>query len=154
MRGETSVTRRVFSGQNLFLLISLALGHTLMHCFQQGWYIVLPSVKETFGLSNVQYGSIESIRSASSTAVQIPSGALSHAPQSVGHHSRIRTACCRRCMGSTWTGPELRHSPSGGDSCGHRCRFVAPACTVCPVRPSRRTPRIGTLDTRYGRQFG
>jgi MFS family permease len=48
-----------------------------MHCFQQGWYIVLPSVKETFGLSDVQYGSIESIRSASSTAVQIPSGALS-----------------------------------------------------------------------------
>lgn len=68
--------RRVFSGQNLFLLIALALGHTLMHCFQQGWYIVLPSVKETFGLSDIQYGAIESTRSASSTAVQIPSGAV------------------------------------------------------------------------------
>jgi len=67
----------VFSGQNLFLLISLALGHTLMHCLQQGWYVVLPSVKVTFGLSDVQYGGVESIRSASSTAVQIPSGALS-----------------------------------------------------------------------------
>ena len=77
MSNETVVTKKVFSGQNLFLLMSLALGHTLMHCFQQGWYIVLPSVKETFGLSNVQYGGIESIRSASSTAVQIPSGAVS-----------------------------------------------------------------------------
>jgi MFS family permease len=69
--------KRIFFGQDLFLLISLALGHTLMHCFQQGWYIVLPSVKESFGLSDVQYGGIESIRSASNTAVQIPSGAIS-----------------------------------------------------------------------------
>lgn len=77
LSSETSITKRVFFGQNLFLLISLALGHTLMHCFQQGWYIILPSVKETFGLSDMQYGGIESIRSASSTAVQIPSGAVS-----------------------------------------------------------------------------
>ena len=75
--GDTSIAKRVFYGQNLFLLISLALGHTLMHCFQQGWYIILPSVKGTFGLSDVQYGGIESIRSASSTAVQIPSGVVS-----------------------------------------------------------------------------
>jgi MFS family permease len=77
LNGVTSVGKRVFHGQNLFLLTSLALGHTLMHCLQQGWYIVLPSVKETFGLSDIQYGGIESIRSASSTAVQLPSGALS-----------------------------------------------------------------------------
>jgi len=74
---ETLVTKRVFNGQNLFLLVSLALGHTLMHCFQQGWYIILPSVKQTFGLSEIQYGGIESIRSASSTVVQIPSGMVS-----------------------------------------------------------------------------
>lgn len=48
-----------------------------MHCLQQGWYIILPSVKQTFGLSDVQYGGIESIRSASNTAVQIPSGVVS-----------------------------------------------------------------------------
>ncbi len=77
MSDETLVTRRVFNGENLFLLVSLALGHTLMHCLQQGWYIILPSVKQTFGLSDVQYGGIESIRSASNTAVQIPSGVVS-----------------------------------------------------------------------------
>ena len=77
MGDAISVPKRVFTGQNLFLLVSLSLAHTLMHCFQQGWYIVLPSVKETFGLSDVQYGVIESVRSASSTAVQIPSGAIS-----------------------------------------------------------------------------
>jgi MFS family permease len=75
--GSTSIKKRVFWGQNLFLLLVLALGHTLMHCLQQGWYIVLPSVKETFGFSNIQYGGIDSIRSASGTAMQIPSGAAS-----------------------------------------------------------------------------
>ncbi|MFC1885890.1 MFS transporter [Thermodesulfobacteriota bacterium] len=77
MSDKTSVSKRVFFGQNLFLLTTLALGHTLMHCFQQGWYIILPSAKETFGLNDLQYGGIESIRSASSTAVQIPSGMIS-----------------------------------------------------------------------------
>ena len=68
---------RVFSGQRLFLLVSLAIGHTLMHCFQQGWYIVLPSVKESLGLNDVQYGAVESTRSASNTAVNLPAGAAS-----------------------------------------------------------------------------
>ena len=66
----------VFSGQNLFLLVALSLAHMLMHCFQQGWYIILPSIKETFGLTDIQYGAIESARSAANTAVQIPSGAV------------------------------------------------------------------------------
>jgi MFS family permease len=69
--------KRVFSGQNLFVLTMLALGHTLMHSVQQGWYIVLPSVKETFGLSDVQYGAVESVRSAANSMVQFPSGAVS-----------------------------------------------------------------------------
>ena len=47
-----STGKRVFSGKNLFLLIALTLGHTLMHCVQQGWYIFLPSIKGTFGLSD------------------------------------------------------------------------------------------------------
>jgi len=68
--------KRVFSGKNLFLLFVLSLGHMLMHCFQQGWYIVLPSVKETFGLSDIQYGAIESTRSAANAAVLVPSGAV------------------------------------------------------------------------------
>jgi MFS transporter, FSR family, fosmidomycin resistance protein len=77
VNGEAAADKRVFSGKNLSLLTSLTLGHTFMHCLQQGWYIVLPSVKVAFGLSEVQYGAIESVRSASSTAVQLPSGAVS-----------------------------------------------------------------------------
>ncbi len=77
MNKSISTGKRVFSGQNLFLLIALAVGHTLMHCIQQGWFIILPSVKETFGLNDVQYGAIDSIRSASNSALQIPAGAMS-----------------------------------------------------------------------------
>ena len=68
--------KRVFSGQNLFLLLALSLGHMLMHCFQQGWYVVMPSMKETFGLSDIQYGAIESTRSAANAALLAPAGVV------------------------------------------------------------------------------
>lgn len=68
--------KRVFSGQNLFLLFALSLGHMLTHCFQQGWYVIMPSVKETFGLSDIQYGAIESARSAANAALLVPSGVV------------------------------------------------------------------------------
>ncbi len=77
MNRGMSTGKRVFSGKNLFLLIALTLGHTLMHCVQQGWYIFLPSIKGTFGLSDVEYGAIESVRQAANSAIQIPAGALS-----------------------------------------------------------------------------
>ncbi len=66
--------KRAFSGQNLFLLFALSLGHMLTHCFQQGWYIVMPAVKGTFGLSDIQFGVIESMRSAANAAVLMPAG--------------------------------------------------------------------------------
>jgi len=74
-RPETLVVmKRILSGQNLFLLVTLSLGHMLMHCFQQGWYVVMPSVKGAFGLSDIQYGAIESARSASNAALMLPAG--------------------------------------------------------------------------------
>ncbi len=62
--------------ERLVLLVSLCTGHALMHCFQQGWYILLPSVKLTFGITDVQYGGIESIRSLTSTLTNLPAGAM------------------------------------------------------------------------------
>jgi MFS family permease len=73
----TTGRARYFSGQRLFLLLSLSLGHTLMHCFQQGWYIILPSIKDSFGLNPVQYGAIESTRSISGGVINLPAGAAS-----------------------------------------------------------------------------
>jgi MFS family permease len=54
----------------------LFLGHALMHCFQQGWYILMPSVKASLGLSDVQYGGIDSTRSLTGALVNLPAGAM------------------------------------------------------------------------------
>ncbi len=63
--------------QKLVLLLSLSLGHVLMHCFQQGWYMVVPSVKLSLGLTDLQYGGIESTRSLTGAMVNLPAGAMS-----------------------------------------------------------------------------
>lgn len=47
-----------------------------MHCFQQGWYMVVPSVKMTLGLTDVEYGGIESTRSLTSAMINLPAGAM------------------------------------------------------------------------------
>ncbi len=65
---------RFFSGQKLLLLLALSSGHVLMHCFQQGWYIMLPQLKQAFDLNTVQYGLIESTRSISGGAATLPAG--------------------------------------------------------------------------------
>lgn len=64
-------------GQKLVLLLSLSLGHVLMHCFQQGWYMVMPSVKLSLGLTDVEYGGIDSTRSLTGAMVNLPAGAMS-----------------------------------------------------------------------------
>ncbi len=71
-----SAKQTILSRQDLFLLTTLAVGHTITHCIQQGWYIILPSIRGTFVLSDIQYGAIESVRSASSTVLQLPAAAL------------------------------------------------------------------------------
>ncbi len=64
------------SRENVLLLGSLAFGHTLMHCLQYGFLILLPPIKKHFRLDDIQYGGIESARSFSSLLVNIPAGAV------------------------------------------------------------------------------
>ncbi len=63
--------------QKLVLLLTLSLGHVLMHCFQHGWYIVMPSVKMSLNLTDVQYGGIESTRSLTGVVANPAAGAMS-----------------------------------------------------------------------------
>src|SRR3990172_10635178 len=74
---KAAVARAIpVSGEKLLLLSTLSVGHMLMHCLQYGWLILLPPIKLTFGLNDVQYGGIESARSLSSFLVNIPAGAV------------------------------------------------------------------------------
>ena len=79
MRG---IRRRVsvpgsLSGQQLLLLLALSVGHTMIHCLQQGWYVLLPQVKSAFDLGPIQYGAIESTRSIAGGILTFPAGAVS-----------------------------------------------------------------------------
>src|SRR3990172_813795 len=74
---KAAVARAIpVSGEKLLLLSTLSFGHMLMHCLQYGWLVLLPPIKLTFGLNDVQYGGIESARSLSSFLVNIPAGAV------------------------------------------------------------------------------
>ncbi len=73
---KAAVARAIpVSGEKLVLLSSLSLGHTVMHCLQHGWYIMIPSVKQHFGFNDVQYGAIDSVRSLSAAFINLPAGA-------------------------------------------------------------------------------
>lgn len=62
------------STRNLSLLFTVAAAHAVMHVLQQGFYVVLPEIKQGFNLSLVQTGALESARSVTSGVVNFPAG--------------------------------------------------------------------------------
>ena len=59
-----------------FLLVVLSLGHTAIHWFQQLWPVIIPSVKASLGLSNVQLGTLGTVREFTTVSLMLPSGML------------------------------------------------------------------------------
>lgn len=57
-------------------LVSLALGHMSIHWFQQLWPLIIPSMKATFGLSNIQLGTLSSVKQFTTGPLVLPSGIL------------------------------------------------------------------------------
>lgn len=61
-----------------FILGWLSLGHVCVHWFQQLWPVIIPSVKASLGLSNVEIGILTSVRQfASGPLLALPSGMMS-----------------------------------------------------------------------------
>ena len=56
------------------LLASLASGHMAIHWFQQLWPVIIPSIKTTFGLSDVQLGTLSSVRHFTGGPLWFPAG--------------------------------------------------------------------------------
>ena len=56
------------------LLITLTFGHTIVHWFQGLFSLILPFVKSSLSLSDVQIGVLSSIRQSSMTGLNLPSG--------------------------------------------------------------------------------
>ena len=58
-------------------LASLSLGHMAVHWFQQLWPLIIPSMKATFRLSDIQVGTLSSVRQVTTGPLVLPSGILS-----------------------------------------------------------------------------
>ncbi len=58
------------------LLATLALGHMAIHWFQQLWPVILPSVKASLSLSDIQLGSLASLKQFTTGPLNLPSGIL------------------------------------------------------------------------------
>ncbi len=60
-----------------FIVGSLSLGHVAIHWFQQLWPVIIPSVKSSLALTNVQIGTLTAVRQfASGPLLTLPSGLM------------------------------------------------------------------------------
>ena len=59
-----------------YLLGSLIFGHTVIHWYQQLFPIILPGIKDTLDLNDVELGTLSTIREGSSGLLIMPSGYL------------------------------------------------------------------------------
>ncbi|MAF38380.1 MAG: hypothetical protein CL696_05785 [Chloroflexi bacterium] len=62
--------------QRRFLLGSLIFGHTVIHWYQQLFPVILPSIKETLGINDVEVGTLSAIREGAGGILIMPSGYL------------------------------------------------------------------------------
>ena len=58
------------------LLTTLTLGHMAIHWYQQLWPIALPSIKAGLGLSDIQIGTLASIKQFTTGPLFLPAGIL------------------------------------------------------------------------------
>ena len=62
--------------KGFFILGSLSLGHVGVHWFQQLWPVIIPSVKSSLGLSNVEIGTLTAVRQFTAGPLTLPSGLI------------------------------------------------------------------------------
>jgi len=62
--------------QRRYLLGSLIFGHTVIHWYQQLFPVILPGIKDSLGLNDVQVGTLSAVREASGGFLIMPSGYL------------------------------------------------------------------------------
>ena len=73
---ETIGTTSKRRARGASFLVWLALGHTAVHWYQQMWPVIIPSVKASLGLTDIQIGVLSSVRQFTSGPLGLPSGIL------------------------------------------------------------------------------
>lgn len=67
---------RELGRERLSFLAYVTGGHTVVHWYQQIFAVVLPSMKQGMGLSDVEVGYVQSVRQAASGALNLPAGII------------------------------------------------------------------------------
>ena len=57
-----------------FWLYTVSAGHGIVHWFQQLYPIIIPSIKASLGLNDVQLGALSSVKQLTSGPLMLPAG--------------------------------------------------------------------------------
>ncbi|MCI0811068.1 MAG: MFS transporter [Chloroflexi bacterium] len=95
----TDEERRGLRGTAPFILTGLSGGHGVFHWFSQSFFVMLPEVVATFGLSGLQVGAIATTREVVSGIVALPGGI---ATDMLRRHWGLVLAGCMALFGLGW----------------------------------------------------
>lgn len=82
-----------------FILTGLSVGHGIFHWFSQSFFVMLPEVVATFGLSGLQVGAISATREVISGIIALPGGVVT---DMVRRHWGLVLAGCMGLFGLGW----------------------------------------------------
>ena len=90
---------RGMRGSAPFILTGLSVGHGIFHWFSQSFFVMLPAVVATFGLSGLQVGAISTTREVVSGIIALPGGVVT---DMVRRHWGLVLAGCMGLFGVGW----------------------------------------------------
>ena len=91
--------RRGLRGTAPFILSALSGGHGIFHWFTQSFFVMLPAVVATFGLSGFQVGAIATTREVVSGVIALPGGVVT---DMLRRHWGLVLAGCMALFGVGW----------------------------------------------------
>ena len=96
---STDQERRGLRGTAPFILTGLSGGHGVFHWFSQSFFVMLPEVVATFGLSGLQVGAIATTREVVSGLIALPGGIVT---DMVRQHWGLVLGICMALFGLGW----------------------------------------------------
>ncbi|NQW23670.1 MAG: MFS transporter [SAR202 cluster bacterium] len=96
---STEQKRRGWRGTAPFILTGLSGGHAVFHWFSQSFFVMLPEVVATFGLSGLQVGAIAATREMVSGIIALPGGVVT---DMLRRHWGSVLASCMALFGVGW----------------------------------------------------
>jgi MFS family permease len=96
---STEAARQGMRESAPFILTGLSGGHAVFHWFSQSFFVMLPEVVATFGLSGLQVGAISTTREMVSGIIALPGGVVT---DMVRRHWGLVLAVCMALFGLGW----------------------------------------------------